>query len=102
MARPRRSRKINYSPRVSYFKPMGLDFGESKEIIINPEEVEALRLVEVRGLPQKNAADSMKISQPTFSRILKISRRKIAEAIVLGKAIKIRGGNALIRKSFFN
>lgn len=100
MARPKKSRKVNYSAKVSYFKPMSIGFRESEDIILTSEEVEALRLVEVKGLSQEDAAKSMNISQPTFSRILKTSRKKSAEAIVLGKAIKISGGNALIKKIF--
>jgi len=100
MARPKQSRKVDYSPKVSYFKPIGINFNESEEVIMAQEEMETLRLIEVEGFPQEKAAESMKVSQPTFSRILKSSRKKIAEAVVLGKAIKIEGGNALIRKPF--
>jgi len=100
MARPKQARKISYSPRVSYFKPMIVGFKESKEIVMVSEEIESLRLIEIKGLSQKDAAKSMKISQPTFSRILKSARRNSADAIVLGKAIKIEGGNALIKRIF--
>jgi uncharacterized protein len=96
MARPKIRRNLNHSPKISYFKPVGLEFGDSKEVILAREEIEALRLVEIKNMSQEKAADSMNISQPTFSRILKSSRKKTAEAIVLGKAIKIEGGNALI------
>jgi len=34
----------------------------------------------------------MKVSQPTLSRLLTSSRKKIADALVNGKAIKIEGG----------
>jgi len=100
MARPKQSRKVHYSPRVSYFKPMGVGFEKTEDIVIAPEEVEALRLIEIKKLSQEDAADSMNVSQPTFSRILKSARKKAAEAIVLGKAIKIAGGNALIKRLF--
>ena len=39
----------------------------------------------------------MKISQPTFHRLLLSARKKIADAIVNGKAIKIEGGDYMIR-----
>ena len=100
MVRPKIQRKINYSAKISYFKPMGVGFSESKEIVMSNEEIESLRLIEIKELEQKDAAKSMKISQPTFSRTLKSARNKAAEAIVNGKAIKISGGNVLIKSSF--
>ena len=44
-------------------------------------------------MDQEKAARKMAISQPTFNRILKNARKKIAEALVNGNAIKIEGGN---------
>lgn len=98
MARPRNSRKINYSPKVRFFKPTGLNIGEREEITISPEEIDALRLIELKGLSQTKAAHTMNTSQPTFSRTLTSARHKVARAVVLGKAIKIEGGNVLINK----
>lgn len=60
-----------------------------KEIIIKPDELEALKLYEIDGLDQINAAKKMKISQPTFARILNIAHKKTAKAIIEGSAIKI-------------
>jgi len=57
------------------------------------EEVEALRLKEVEGLGQTEAAKKMGVSQPTFFRILASARKKTAEAIVTGKAIRVEGGS---------
>ena len=98
MVRPKNERKINYSPDVRYFKPIGVEIKDQEEIIATPEEINALRLVDVKGLSQTKAAKSMNVSQPTFSRTLSNARKKIANAIVLGKAIKIEGGNVLIQK----
>lgn len=53
------------------------------------EEVEALRLKHILGLEQKEAAKKMKVSQPTFQRDLSSAYKKIAEALITGKAIKI-------------
>ena len=52
-------------------------------------EFEALRLVDVNNTPQEEAANNMEVSQPTFSRILSSARKKVADAIINGKAIKI-------------
>lgn len=58
-------------------------------MVLLPDELEALKLYEVDGLEQTVAADKMKISQPTFARILGSANKKIAIALVKGKAIKI-------------
>ena len=39
----------------------------------------------------------MDISQPTFHRLLEAGRKKLAEALVKGKAIKIEGGDYIIK-----
>jgi len=60
-----------------------------EEIVLAPDELEALKMYEVDELEQIQAAAKMKISQPTFARILGSAQKKIAEAIIRGKAIKI-------------
>lgn len=62
---------------------------ELEEVILLPDELEALKLHEVDGLEQIAASEKMKISQPTFARLLGSANKKIAEAIIKGKAIKI-------------
>ena len=54
-----------------------------------PDELEALKLHDIDGLEQIGAADKMRISQPTFGRILNSAYKKVAEAVVKGKAIRI-------------
>ncbi len=61
------------------------------------EELEAVRLKDLEGLKQEKAAVTMKVSQPTFHRILESAHRKIADALVQGKAIKIEGGDYVLR-----
>ena len=58
-------------------------------MILLPDELEALKLYEVDGLEQIKASEKMKISQPTFARLLGSANKKVAEAIIKGKAIKI-------------
>ena len=56
------------------------------------EELESIRLKDLEGLNQEESAKKMNVSQPTFNRILSSARRKIADALVNGKSIKIGGG----------
>jgi len=80
-------------PDVTYFKPRGIPMASLEEVILNVEEFEAVRLKDLEGLEQEECAKKMNISQPTFHRLILSARKKIAEAIVNGKAIKIEGGS---------
>jgi len=80
---------VRFNPDVYYFKPRGIPLRELEEIVLFPDELEALKLYELDGLEQIHAAVKMKISQPTFARILASANKKIAEAIIKGKAIRI-------------
>ena len=93
MPRPRRRRYVGFQPGITYFKPAGVRMVELEEIILTFDESEALRLKDFLGLDQKDAAEKMNISQPTFHRLVLTARRKVADAIVNGKAIRIKGGN---------
>lgn len=89
MPRPKLKRCTKFEPNVFYFKPKGIPLRELEEVVLFSDELEALKLYEVDGLEQKVSAEKMKISQPTFARILNIAQKKIAEGIVRGKAIRI-------------
>lgn len=80
-------------PNVTYFKPAGIRLNDLEESTLTVEEFEAVRLKDLMGLEQEKCAKNMGISQPTFHRLVLIARKKIADAIVNGKAIKIEGGN---------
>lgn len=58
-------------------------------IEVTPEEAEALRLKNIKNLDQTEAARQMNISQSTFQRILTSAYKKVSEALIFGKAIKI-------------
>lgn len=89
MVRPRICRRIGFEPNVTYFKPRGIPLRELQEILLAKDEFEAVRLKDLEGFEQGECAKKMSISQPTFHRILLSARKKIANAIITGKAIKI-------------
>ena len=93
MPRPRLFRRVSFEPNATYFKPAGISLIELEESILTVDEFEAIRLKDLLGLDQEEAAKKMNISQPTFHRLVLAARKKIADAIVNGKAIKIEGGN---------
>ncbi|OGY21706.1 MAG: hypothetical protein A2126_02885 [Candidatus Woykebacteria bacterium GWB1_45_5] len=89
MPRPKKARFCRFEPNVYYFKPRGIPLKFLEEVKLLPDELEALRLAEVESLEQTQAAVRMRISQPTFARILAAAHQKIAAALVEGKAIRI-------------
>ncbi|PIS21952.1 hypothetical protein COT51_00055 [candidate division WWE3 bacterium CG08_land_8_20_14_0_20_41_15] len=89
MSRPKIPRCVRFNPDVYYFKPQGIPLRELEEVILLPDELEALKLYDVDGLEQTKAAAKMKISQPTFARILDLANKKVADALIEGKAIRI-------------
>jgi len=90
MARPCKNRNISNIPDVIYFKPRGIPLVSLKEICLNLDEVEAIRLADLQGLYQQQAAKLMNISRQTFGNIIKSAHRKIADAIINGKALQIK------------
>ena len=80
-------------PGVTYFKPAGIPLRSLEEIRLSVEEAEALRLKDLEGLEQEQGAEKMNISRPTFQRVLALARKKMADALLNGKAIRIEGGN---------
>jgi predicted DNA-binding protein (UPF0251 family) len=99
MPRPRICRRVWFEPNVTYFKPAGIRMIDLEESILTVDEFEAIRLKDLEGLEQEECAKKMNISQPTFHRLILSARKKIADAIVNAKAIKIEGGNFKMMKS---
>ena len=93
MPRPRRLRRIGFAPCVAYFKPAGIRLVGLEKLVLTLDEFEAVKLKDFLELDQEECARRMNISQPTFHRLIQSARKKIADAMVNGKAIKITGGS---------
>lgn len=98
MVRPRRARRIRFMPDVTYFKPQGIRIRELEITELTFDEIECVRLSDMQDLSQVGAAQKMNIHQSTFQRSLARARKKIADALINGKAIKIQGGAYKIRR----
>ncbi len=92
MARPVNCRRVASMPQSDYFKPRGIPLSILEEVVLTVDEFEAIRLADLEGLYQEQAAEKMKVSRPTFGRIIESAHKKVAEALVQGKALKIEGG----------
>lgn len=93
MARPRNCRRVGSFPGSGYFKPRGVPLSLLGEVILTIDEFEAIRLADLEGLYQDQASQKMNVSRQTFGRIIESAHKKIAQALVEGKALKIEGGN---------
>lgn len=87
--RPRKCRRIWFNPKVRFYKPQGIPLRHLEIIELSREEIEAIRLKNIKNLDQIEAAKRMKTSQSTYQRILSSAYRKISKAIIEGKAISI-------------
>lgn len=96
MARPAKPRFVTGEPCVDFFKPRGIPMSELEEECLSVEELEAIKLADIDGLYQEDAAERMEVSRPTFQRVLKSGRGKVARCLVEGKALGIEGGNYIL------
>ncbi len=98
--RPKKVRFIQRMPKIIQFSPRGKP-GRPDEIELTLDQFEAIKLADYQGFNQEKGALAMRLSRASFGRILRQSRKKIADALVNGKTIKIRMGNVQIgvRKS---
>ena len=92
MARPRNCRRVGSLPESDYFKPRGIPLSMLEEVILTIDEFESIRLADLEGLYQEQAAERMNVSRQTFGRIIESAHKKVAEVLVEGKALKIEGG----------
>ena len=67
-------------------------------VTLRIEKFEAFRLVDYLGLTKHEAEAKMGISQKALWNDLKNARYKIADAMINGKAIRIEGGDFVLRK----
>jgi len=95
MPRPCCDRRVSGQPPAHVFKPAGVPMTALDEVILTLDEFEAIRLADLEQLYQEQAADRMGVSRPTISRILEAAHRKVADALVHGKALRIQGGPVL-------
>lgn len=93
MPRPQTPRAVSHEVKVSFFKPAGIPARELDELALSLDELEAIKAADLLGLYQEAAARELGVSRQTFGRILESAHRKIADALLNGKALRIEGGS---------
>ncbi len=89
MSRPIKKRKVCLQLKSAYFQPQGVSPFDLSEMLLEVDEIEAVRLADLEGKYQEDAARQMGISRQTFGNIIERAHHKIAEALIRGKALRI-------------
>jgi predicted DNA-binding protein (UPF0251 family) len=92
VARPQKPLWIGFEPPGVCFLPQPTPIGPAELLVLTIDELEAIRLADLEGLSQVEAAGRMNVSRPTFGRIIEQARRKVAEGLVHGRGIGFEGG----------
>ena len=90
--RPKKIRWIKCAPGERCFRPLCKPLAKLQGVCLTLDEFEAVRLADLEEIKQEDAARRMRISRPTFSRIISSAHKKIADGLVNIKAIRIEGG----------
>lgn len=93
MPRPTKPRWVEVEPAATWFAPTHGPARAQTVVELAVDELEALRLKDVEGLPQEECATHMNLSQSSFQRLLAGARAKVASALVKGEALRIGGGH---------
>ncbi len=93
MPRPRKWRKVCCLPDSTHFGPLDTQADQDFFVTMSVDEYETVRLIDLEGFTQEECADHMNVARTTVQRIYNDARRKIAESLVLGKILRIEGGD---------
>ena len=93
MPRPRKCRKVCCLPKFTHFAPVGAAETEQEAIVLTIDEYEAIRLIDKEGFSQEECGEYMQIARTTAQQIYTSARKKIADALVDGLPLHIRGGD---------
>lgn len=91
MPRPRKRRFFSRPTRSAIYKPAGIALQKLRQVKLRAEELEALRLSDLEGLTQAQAAERIGVSRSTFQRILQRAHRQVALALTHTRALYIEG-----------
>ncbi len=91
MPRPTKCRRVCFFPEVVEFTPTGEAGGEP--VVLTVDEFETIRLIDREGLSQEECGTQLGVGRTTAQKIYETARKKIADALVLGRTLKIEGGD---------
>lgn len=89
--RPRIRRRLSEFGSLRCYGPRCLVPVEEEPVTLLPEEIEVLRLIDLDGMEQEEAASFLGVSRRTVWKDLHDARRKVTDALVNGKIIEVSG-----------
>ena len=96
MPRPRKWRNVCRLPPVDSFIPQAPDAATGEAVVMTVDEYETIRLIDQMGFTQEECAVQMNVARTTVQGIYNDARKKLADVLVNGKSLIIRGGDYTI------
>ncbi|MBU1142095.1 MAG: DUF134 domain-containing protein [Firmicutes bacterium] len=93
MPRPKRLRSVCFLPEYTSFGSLDKTQTQIESVILTVEELESIRLIDLEGFDQEQAAQTLDVSRGTFQRIYHEAKHKIAEMLICGKNLFIQEGD---------
>jgi predicted DNA-binding protein (UPF0251 family)/predicted Fe-Mo cluster-binding NifX family protein len=91
--RPKKVRTVGMIPEFVEFSPGGVGSQASDPLVLTQDELEVIRLMDLEGLDQSEAAASMGVARATVAGISQRAHRTIADALINGRRLEVMGGN---------
>ncbi|MBP2026764.1 putative DNA-binding protein (UPF0251 family) [Acetoanaerobium pronyense] len=91
--RPTKLRKVCCLPESNLFGPITPHLDKREMVLMTVDEYETVRLIDLEDMNQEECAERMGVARTTAQKIYGESKKKIADAIVNGKILKIEGGD---------
>lgn len=91
MPRPRKCRRVCCLPGTADFVPVN-GAGGKEPVILSVDEYETIRLIDKEGLSQEECGVQMEVARTTVQQMYTDARKKVADALVDGRPLQIRGG----------
>jgi len=102
MPRPKKERCVDCPPRWNRFKPVGISTRLLEQIELQVDEFEAIRLADHEGLDHMHASRHMGISRSTFTRLIEQAHKKLAQFVLQGGELQVKGGNVQYRENLYH
>ncbi|HCC07239.1 MAG TPA: hypothetical protein DEP72_03605 [Clostridiales bacterium] len=101
MPRRMRCRNVEKLPEYQNFGPINREYSVMEEILLNIDELEAMRLKDIENLDQERCAERMGVSRQTFQIIIASARQKVTSALLNGNTLNITGGHYKLKNCIF-
>lgn len=89
MSRPIKKRFVCHRITYNDFGPLADAAKDVKKIVLKADQLEAMRLADLEGMSQNDAAEMMNVSRQTFGRIIEEARKTVTFALINGYKLSL-------------